>query len=526
MKLSYINHIQIFQHLLEESTIDPDSICIVAGAVTSLHRYDKINNDIDIVFSSQAKPFANQLLSSKHIDTKQNWANTVGISDDELISNPSYHIKIDGLKFARIEILFSIYQHSTRTSHITARKWIAKNISNIRDWDWSLVRLCLNNAAKRPSLKGPLNKVNRVKSGLKRLLQKPLHYTPHYSKKIVQKCKHHIRKNLYRTSSLKKNFLCTNRQEQRTPCADAHLRIQSTLIIPTGALLSLQYHNGTFQRYDIILRSLTANGIHEGSHSYKDEYHAMQIARTGTCKYDDFFQLVNSVSSDGLSPQYPIPISEEGKILDGAHRMACAIYFNLPYVHARVYQRRDVIHYGREWFSSHGFSTDTIHQLDTTLNNALASTGALYPIILWPTVAQYSEEIAQWVKQNYRTHHDVQIDLGSRFEDFVREIYRVDDIDQWKVDLKLHCMKGRGTTVRILFIEMPHTAYRNKSIEYGGNYISVEGEKIKKTIRDRYKDKIENYFYDIICHTGDNHIHNRAIFSITTQYQKASHDCT
>ena len=58
----------------------------------------------------------------------------------------------------------------------------------------------------------------------------------------------------------------------------------------------------------------------------------------------------------------------------------------------------------------------------------------------------------------------------------------------------------------ILKIDLFNTKFRQKT-NFPNEIIAIEAEKIKKTIRNKYKTKIKNYFHDIIIHASDNYDH-------------------
>jgi hypothetical protein len=519
--------IQELRQTLDKLSIPVSNICIVGSGILTTISQNANPRDIDIILiDSERKRLNLTGLATKlspNIElVRKGWASHLGLSDEQIINNPYLHHIKDGIKFAKPEILLCIYQSKTRHKDRRKLELIKKQYQNIWNWDWALTRECLLQAERLRHQATSNRNNNHAIRKLKTLITEPHKSIPKLTKKIFLLTLYKTKNLILSISPKNKFILCSNKQEQYIPCPDANVRAQSILTIPTGSLLALQYQNGAFQRHDIILRSLAAKGIHEESFLFKDIYHKMQISRTGNCDYEGFVNLVKSISTHGLSPEYPIPISEEGVILDGAHRMACAIYFNFPYVHTRVFKSRKKIYYGKEWFSSRDFPKYIIDQIDDTLNKALEQTGVLYPIILWPNAKPFHDEISQLIKQDYTVHNEISLDLKDNFSSFVRNIYDIDDIDQWKIDLKLHCMQEAGTTIHILLIELPHTTYRNKSIELNGSYLSEEGELIKKRIRNMYKDKIDGYIYDIICHTGDNHIHNRKIFSVIKKYSKSA----
>lgn len=89
------------------------------------------------------------------------------------------------------------------------------------------------------------------------------------------------------------------------------------------------------------------------------------------------------------------------------------------------------------------------------------------------------------------------------FVRFVHGVYHVDDIAEWKINTKPeHFGDNVSYHVRMLDIKMNYPDFR---IKRTGATISREGEKLKKQIRDHYKDKMDNYFHNIIFHTADNY---------------------
>ena len=85
-------------------------------------------------------------------------------------------------------------------------------------------------------------------------------------------------------------------------------------------------------------------------------------------------------------------------------------------------------------------------------------------------------------------------------------MYQIDDIKDWKVDLKIKAMSAYQNDIRVIKIEIPEPKFRKKA---NGQIISEEVEALKKQIRESYKEKIDNYFHDIIIHIGDNYSHTK-----------------
>ena len=292
---------------------------------------------------------------------------------------------------------------------------------------------------------------------------------------------------------------------------------QTQLLIPSGSLLSLQYDGTKFLHYDVLLRYLVIASIVDGSDAMEPVYREMQEKRTGECHYDRFKNLVKSVEEYGLLDKYAIPVFDNGQIANGAHRFACALYFNIKEIPIHVINGSRRVDYGRDWFVRNQFSQSLIQQIDDLLEVLMEREGVWFPVILWPSVRSSFDEITSWIKARYIVRREREVDWGDRFSEAVRRIYQTDDIEPWKVELKLHCMKPFGSCVRILCVELPSPDYHPKAIE--GKYMSRAGAEIKGAIRAAYKNRIKDYFYDIICHTGDNSVQNREIFSIIREME-------
>ncbi|MBW5381640.1 hypothetical protein, partial [Brachyspira hampsonii] len=77
------------------------------------------------------------------------------------------------------------------------------------------------------------------------------------------------------------------------------------------------------------------------------------------------------------------------------------------------------------------------------------------------------------------------------------------------VEIKFDMFIKYKPIVKVIWIEIPFPKYRKKDIN--NHDISTKVERIKKLVRDEFKDKIDGYFHDVIIHIGDNFEHNRII---------------
>lgn len=74
--------------------------------------------------------------------------------------------------------------------------------------------------------------------------------------------------------------------------------------------------------------------------------------------------LYRSMRLGGYDPRQPIPLDEDGELLGGAHRLACAIALNIPFISASHLSRKvwaPPWHYA--WFEEHGMPRTWLKRL-------------------------------------------------------------------------------------------------------------------------------------------------------------------
>ena len=131
-------------------------------------------------------------------------------------------------------------------------------------------------------------------------------------------------------------------------------------------------------------------------------------------------------------------------------------------------------------------------------------------IMLWPPAKPWFDKISKELSKHSTKKWEKSISLGKSLPDFVRKIYSSDDIQKWKLELKINAMEDYEPIVRIIALEFPSDTFRiKKDVTVYQSKTSVH---LKNLIRKKYGKKIPDYFYDIIMHMGDNHKHNHKIF--------------
>ena len=219
-----------------------------------------------------------------------------------------------------------------------------------------------------------------------------------------------------------------------------------------------------------------------------------------------FQELIRSFEEKGADNSYPILVNNDLHIVDGAHRLACALYFNVPFISVKINKKLKSSPYGINWFESNNFSAEELEIIKQKKNEIFRDNHLYFEVVLWPPVAQYFNEIESYIRENYTVQSSSNYKDVSNFTTYIKALYKIDDIKDWKVDLKIQGMSDYQKDIRIIKIEIPEPNFRKKS---NGQFISQKVEVLKKEIRSRYKSKVDNYFHDIIIHIGDNYSHTK-----------------
>jgi hypothetical protein len=286
----------------------------------------------------------------------------------------------------------------------------------------------------------------------------------------------------------------------------------------TPKILAKQIKNGEFNRYDIIIRYLAIENYYGQNNIGFDLYNKMQALRVNE-KQDSTYRLISlvqNIEKFGFNNQSPILVDRHQNLIDGSHRFAASLYFDRDVLPLKRYRLRKEIYYGIEWFVENNFNKNELNIIINKTSEIFINKGIYFPIILWPPVNNFFDEIEEKISKKYKIIKSIDLFFDKDFDRFVEEIYQIDDIESWKIKKKMKGMSNYQKNIRVIYIDIVNPKYRKKSIN--GHDISIVVEKIKRKYRAEYANKVDNYFYDIIIHIGDNYYHNRAINNILETY--------
>jgi len=137
--------------------------------------------------------------------------------------------------------------------------------------------------------------------------------------------------------------------------------------------------------------------------------------------------------------------------------------------------------------------------------------------ILWNSMDKYKEEIKREILRHGKILADVTLNLGDKYEQFVRDIYAQDNTAQWKVNKKIETMfenDSRKITILIMNIETKEKHYHK--LKEKMVYTNLENMKID--IRSKFSKLIDNYFFDNIFHVTDDEREFELDYEILKKY--------
>lgn len=273
--------------------------------------------------------------------------------------------------------------------------------------------------------------------------------------------------------------------------------------------------DGNFNRYDTLVRYLAVENFYGKNDFGFEMYLKMQKLRLGKhfpqLDYlESFKSLIRRFENVGYDDDYPLLVSNELKLLDGSHRFALVLYHETPNICISPVKslKNITINYGIDWFREKGFSAQEIAVLQSTFDRLEAKHTSTFAGILWSPAHPFKDEILSDIDDTYRITESRELAFDNRllYENFVRGIYHIDEIADWKIAKKIKYMEDYPPQVTIFEFKTSNPQYRKKSSNR--QCISIGGETLKKQIRHKYSKRLDRYFHDILLHIGDNEVHS------------------
>ena len=292
-------------------------------------------------------------------------------------------------------------------------------------------------------------------------------------------------------------------------------------------MLLSQSKNEKFSRLDLIVRKSFLDSLNTQEYEfYRNLYTKMQYNRTGHTVHtnrlpwvEQFLILDRSFYKKGYIKDFPLIVNEDKHLINSSHRASLCLHHNIdsiPYLICKEWKdhlettgskTKTYFDYGEDWFLKNGFFDSEMKAIEEKKYELFENLNMFFYFILWPPCELYFNEIRQDLEEDYKIMSNKKIKINN-LNNFIKRIYKIDNISEWKLNKKIESinLSTNSKNVMILKIDLFNTKFRQKT-NFPNEIIAIEAEKIKKTIRNKYKTKIKNYFHDIIIHASDNYDH-------------------
>lgn len=284
-------------------------------------------------------------------------------------------------------------------------------------------------------------------------------------------------------------------------------------------LFGMQFDiNGNMKRVDIAVKYYAIDSFMHLRQDGIEFYIDMQKKRLGI---DDdaaremwhcFRNLIESVKENGFDDSSYIVCGKNLLVMDGAHRIAVALYFGIESLPVKIVPQEYVCNYGMDWFLKQGVTNYQLELLKNLVKYLRNKRRGFWGII-WPPAINICNEIENDIMTFVNSYESKILDFrGNDIKAFVESVYSVDDIEMWKILEKEKHISGYGNMVKVLRFDIENPRFRLK--DGSGLPISQEVERIKSFVRLKYKDRILDYYHDNILHITDNFYQTKLIEKI------------
>ncbi|HOS69974.1 MAG TPA: methyltransferase domain-containing protein [Bacillota bacterium] len=290
------------------------------------------------------------------------------------------------------------------------------------------------------------------------------------------------------------------------------------MMYDTRSLVTKQYRNKKFNRMDICVRYLAIEEFHGKNNHGFELYSKMQKHRNQESHdLDQFIKLIQNIEQYGFDSNSSIIIDEKLRLIDGSHRLTCALYYGISHVPVKFVQSDLDIDYSLNWFIENGFSENEIALIDNKAKEIFEKWNLYFPIILWSPVKKFYSDITKELEEEYRviSVKDYQFENDYELFAIIKGIYAIDNIEQWKIEKKIQFMKDYDKCIRVIMVDLGDPDFRVKEINKMP--ISQEVERIKDKYRKKYSSRIDNYYHDVIIHIGDNYLHSKHVLQVLSK---------
>ncbi|MFT4244724.1 MAG: hypothetical protein ACMXYB_04710 [Candidatus Woesearchaeota archaeon] len=267
-------------------------------------------------------------------------------------------------------------------------------------------------------------------------------------------------------------------------------------------------------RMDIVIKYLYVKAYIEQKYvKYFENLYLSSIKRINGGIEDDkkspqdflkkFNKLIKSIEKNGFNKKYPIPIGEDGILLNGAHRLAVCMYLNIS-PEVKYFKKKSELKFDINFFEKAGFKKIHIYRI---INEYCKLKPNKNIFILWEPSKKYWKSIKSKISKSQRIVFQNQYRLNKKaMRNLIKDMYYYEFKHSLKnyINLKISNLEKYSTNSQILVI-VTEPILNTPTIQ------------IKNEIREKLHNKIPRELF-ITLHTNDNLEHSRYLINLLFNY--------
>ncbi len=251
------------------------------------------------------------------------------------------------------------------------------------------------------------------------------------------------------------------------------------------------------------------------------ELMSMQFINDTFLKYDILKELLEfNPNQEATNVQEQAVIVDKNMVIcEGNYEICKAIVRKRERVQIKQQYQEEAAFYKRNWLEGK-FEEQELQVLDKKLVEYRNYWKQPLVGIIWTPAFRYADRITDDIRQyaDVIKSKDICIEK-KRLMELIQDIYETDDVEPWQMEEKYKRMSlEKENWIRIVWFSFCHPQFRIKRF---GHTISSAGVHMKNEIRNLYKKDIDNYLHDIILHTTDNYEQSEKVTKKLERYINA-----
>ena len=139
--------------------------------------------------------------------------------------------------------------------------------------------------------------------------------------------------------------------------------------------------------------------------------------------------------------------------------------------------------------------------------------------IIWNAAYKYSNEIILDISDKYKVLDAHTYDMNTNYNQFVRDVYKFDNIPEFRITSKINAMeKFPVTKINLLDIDIPKLT--KEFMPRKKRYTFAQIEELKTFIRTKYSALVIPYLFDIVFHMTDTAEERENLLGVLAKYER------